>query len=268
MDDKSINCIVETPKGLGVKYDYNPELAGIELSKILPAGLVFPFDFGHIPGTIGEDGDPLDVVIISEIASFPGCAIKCRIIGGIKAIQKEKDGDKMRNDRYIAIPSVSVLYKDVTKISQLPEEIMQQLQAFFINYNEQAGKKFKPLDIINTHDSLKLIDDARQQPKPTTLVQLLLPLYDNNGTLFPKKYYEAVKAKLIEDFGGVTAYSQAPASGLWQEQNESIVKDKIIVYEVMVGRIDRSYWKKFKGHLQEQFQQQELIIRQTAIGLL
>ena len=63
----SINCIIETPKGSSVKYDYDPTLGTLALMKVMPAGLVFPFDFGYIPGTLGEDGDPLDVIVISEI---------------------------------------------------------------------------------------------------------------------------------------------------------------------------------------------------------
>lgn len=80
-----ITAIVETPKGNAQKYDYDAESKWFKLKKILPAGMVFPFDFGFIPVTKGGDGDPLDIIIISEFKSFPGCAMECRIIGAITA---------------------------------------------------------------------------------------------------------------------------------------------------------------------------------------
>ena len=106
---KTITAIVETPRGSAQKYDYDPKNKWFELSKIMPAGMVFPFDFGFIPNTKGEDGDPLDIIIISELKSFPGCVMKCRIIGAITAEQTEK-GETVRNDRFLAVPEVSQIF--------------------------------------------------------------------------------------------------------------------------------------------------------------
>ena len=91
-----MNCIVETPKGYGVKYNYDPKLGCMELAKMLPAGLVFPFDLGYIPGTKGEDGDPLDVIILSEVPAFPGCTPKTTIApftGAIMFWRRERDSN-------------------------------------------------------------------------------------------------------------------------------------------------------------------------------
>ena len=263
----SINCIIETPKGSAVKYNYDPRLGCFELGKVLPSGLVFPFDFGYIPGTLGSDGDPLDVIVISEISSFPGCAVKCRIVGAIKAVQTEREGSTMRNDRYIAIPEVSVFYARVKNIRELPPQVIREIERFFINYNEQAGKRFKPLDWTAAPKAIREISMAQNKSKPTNLIQLLLPLFDNRGKQFPRKYYDAVEKKLTDTFGGVTAYSQSPASGFWKDNNE-MNKDKLMVYEVMAGKIDRSFWKEYKKDLEKQFQQKELIVRQTNIGFL
>jgi inorganic pyrophosphatase len=153
-----INAIIESPKGSGHKYDYEPEMQCFKLKKILPAGLVFPFDFGFIPNTKGEDGDPLDVIVISEIKSFPGCCMDCRIIGSIKAEQTERNGDKMRNDRHLAIPDVSQLFKKVKEVDDLPEDIINQIENFFKNYNEQAGKKFEVLERLGAADAYHLIE--------------------------------------------------------------------------------------------------------------
>lgn len=152
-----ITVIIETPKGSGHKYDYEPKLKCFKLNKILPAGLIFPFDFGYIPDTKGEDGDPLDVIVISEISTFPGCCMDCRIIGAIKAEQTERDGDTMRNDRYIAVPEVSQLFKDVNTLVQLPDNIIAQLENFFKNYNDQAGKSFEVIERVEAEDAFHMM---------------------------------------------------------------------------------------------------------------
>lgn len=155
---KPVTVIIESPKGAGHKYDYELELNCFKLKKILPAGLVFPFDFGFIPKTKGEDGDPLDVMAISEISTFPGCCMDCRIIGVIKAVQTERDGKTMRNDRFLAVPEVSQLFKDVYEIEQLQQDVISQLENFFRNYNEQAGKKFKILGRESAETAYQMID--------------------------------------------------------------------------------------------------------------
>ncbi|WP_428331717.1 inorganic diphosphatase [Mucilaginibacter sp.] len=146
---KLVTAMVECPRGINHKLEYNPEEKHFRLSKILPAGLTFPFDFGFITDTRGEDGDPLDIIVVSEITSFPGIMIECRIVGSLAALQTERDGKTMRNDRYIGIPVVSQLFSNVRDISDLTEAILNQMEAFFSNYNEQAGKTFKVLERKN-----------------------------------------------------------------------------------------------------------------------
>jgi inorganic pyrophosphatase len=152
-----ITVIIETPKGSGHKYDYEPELKCFKLKKVLPVGMVFPFDFGFIPDTKGGDGDPLDVIVISEIATFPGCCMDCRVIGAIKVNQTERDGSTMRNDRYFVVPEVSQLFKEISSLVQLPDGIVNQLESFFKNYNEQAGKKFEVIERVNAEEAYQMI---------------------------------------------------------------------------------------------------------------
>jgi inorganic pyrophosphatase len=154
---ETVTVIVESPKGSGHKYDYEPELKCFKLKKIMPAGMVFPFDFGFIPDTIGEDGDPLDVIVLSEIASFPGCCMDCRIIGAIKASQTEHDGETVRNDRFLAVPEVSNLFADITSIHHMPNGILEQIEQFFKNYNELAGKQFEVLERLDAEKAYQLI---------------------------------------------------------------------------------------------------------------
>src|SRR3954471_7721851 len=88
---RSIPVVVATPRGSRTKYSYDPELKGIVLKKTLPEGMVFPYDFGFIPRTKGEDGDPLDVLVLMDVSTCPGCIIESRIIGLIQAEQTEKN---------------------------------------------------------------------------------------------------------------------------------------------------------------------------------
>src|SRR6478736_2318556 len=122
-----ITVIIETPKGSTEKYDYDPVLKMFRLKKILPTGMVFPFDFGFIPDTKGEDGDPLDIIVLSEFQSFPGCVVDCRLIGAITAEQSEK-GKTVRNDRFVAIPEVSLLFANIKTLADLPQNITEQLE--------------------------------------------------------------------------------------------------------------------------------------------
>lgn len=118
--------------------------------------MVFPYDFGLIPGTKGEDGDPLDAMVISEFDSFPGCRIECRLIGALLAEQKEK-GTKIRNDRFFFIPLESALYAHVRSITQFSKEHNDQLKDFFVNYNKAEKKVFNPLQFVNPVKAITLI---------------------------------------------------------------------------------------------------------------
>lgn len=100
------------------------------------------------------------------------------------------------------------------------------------------------------------------------LVQLLLPLYDNAGRAFPAEHYTAVRDELTERFGGLTAYTRAPAQGLWQETDGPPKRDDIVVYEVMMDTLDRAWWRDYRRTLERRFAQDELIIRSQAVERL
>ena len=94
------------------------------------------------------------------------------------------------------------------------------------------------------------------------LVQLLLPLADNDGRPFPAAHYAAVREELAGRFGGLTAYSRAPAEGLWAEGGgDRPARDDIVVYEVMVDALDRAWWAGFRADLERRFAQDEIVVR-------
>jgi hypothetical protein len=95
------------------------------------------------------------------------------------------------------------------------------------------------------------------------LVQLLLPVYDNEGHAMPRELYDTVRRELVDRFGGLTAYTRAPASGLWADGGE-VDKDDIVVYEVMVDALDRAWWAGYRKVLERRFAQDELMVRALA----
>lgn len=157
-EPKLVNAIIETPKGCRNKYDYKPKQDLFELSKVLPAGTVFPLDFGFIPGTLGPDGDPLDILVISDIAGCTGCLIPCRILGVLEAIQTEKDGSEVRNDRILAVQDASLDHSMLKAIKDVDKHLLDELEHFFIYYNEMAGKKFKMVGVKGPKAAKRLID--------------------------------------------------------------------------------------------------------------
>jgi hypothetical protein len=93
------------------------------------------------------------------------------------------------------------------------------------------------------------------------LVQILLPLYDNRGDAFNPELYAAVRVELTERFGGVTAYARAPARGMWKDDDGSVARDDVVVYEVMVDQLDEAWWAAQRERLRTRFDQDELIVR-------
>jgi inorganic pyrophosphatase len=156
----TVDIVIETPKGCRNKYAYDEKWKAFKLKKILPAGAVFPFDFGFIPDTKGEDGDPLDVLVIMDEPAYPGCIIECRIIGALKAKQSEKKKMK-ENDRLIAVSIVSNSYSDVEELKDVNKNILDEIEHFFISYNEQRGKIFEPQGWANAKEAMQLINEAK-----------------------------------------------------------------------------------------------------------
>lgn len=152
-----INVIIETPKGCGNKYSFDSKTGLFKLSKILPEGMVFPAHFGFIPGTKGEDGDPLDVLILMDEIAYPGNLIECKVLGIIEAEQKEKSGDTIRNDRIIAAAKVSQRYLQTLSLKNVDKYLIEEITKFFITYNASGNKKFLPIGYGGPSKAISLI---------------------------------------------------------------------------------------------------------------
>lgn len=155
-----VRAVIETPKGSSNKYDYDPQYGSFELSKTLPEGLAFPFDFGFIPSTRGEDGDPLDVLVLMDFPAVTGAVVNARLIGCIEAKQKKKGKHAIRNDRFIAVARDSRTLSDVEALSDLRSGLLDEIKQFFVDYNELEGKKFTPLGDCGAKKAPVLVRDG------------------------------------------------------------------------------------------------------------
>jgi len=155
-DSKNVHVIIETPQGKRNKYKYDETHGLFILNQVLPVGLIFPFDFGYIPSTLGEDGDPLDVLVLLDEEVFPGCMVPSRLIGVIEAEQVE-DGQTVRNDRLIAVAAISHHHHEVQSLDQLNENIVHEIEHFFISFNSIKGREFKPLRRSNAERAKQLV---------------------------------------------------------------------------------------------------------------
>jgi inorganic pyrophosphatase len=138
------NVIIDTPKGSRNKYKYDEADGLWHLSKVLPLGASFPFDFGFIPSTRGEDGDPLDVLVLLDEPAFPGCIVPARLIGILEAEQTQK-GKTIRNDRFVAVIETPYNPPAFHTLEGMHPQSLAEIEHFFISYNQMEGRQFKPL---------------------------------------------------------------------------------------------------------------------------
>jgi inorganic pyrophosphatase len=142
-DEAALNVFVDTPKGSRNKYKFDPKLGCYRLKSVLPEGHYFPFDFGFIPSTLGEDGDPLDVLIVAEESADVGILVPSRLVGVLEAVQARRGKPAERNDRLIAVAEASLVHDGVRDLSDLPRELLDQIERFFVSYNAAQGKRLK-----------------------------------------------------------------------------------------------------------------------------
>jgi inorganic pyrophosphatase len=159
--DGTLQVIVETPKGSRNKFAFDPDQGIFALKKVLPAGMVFPYDFGFLPQTIADDGDPIDVLLLMDEPAFTGCAVRAVLIGVIEG--EQVDGKKkVRNDRLLAVAEANHMYSNIRKLADLPKKFLDELQDFFVNYHNLEGKKYKLLGCKGTDKALDLIKKAHK----------------------------------------------------------------------------------------------------------
>jgi inorganic pyrophosphatase len=158
-DSGRVNVVVDTPRGSRNKYKFDQDHEQWRLSKVLPQGMAFPYDFGFIPSTEGGDGDPVDVLLIADEPAFPGCVVSARLIGVIEAEQTE-EGKPLRNDRLIAVVETPMNPAEYRSLDELSRQRLDEIEHFFISYNQMEGRQFHPLSRHGPDRARELLEQA------------------------------------------------------------------------------------------------------------
>jgi inorganic pyrophosphatase len=159
-----LNVVVETVKGSRNKVAFDADVRIFRLKRVLPEGMSFPYDFGFVPGSRGEDGDPLDVLLLMDEPAFPGCLVPARLLGVIEGEQTE-GRKKFRNDRLIAVAADNHTHSDIRDISHLNTKMLEEIEAFFTNYHALSGTRFKALGRKGPKPAWKLVKAAVRKRK-------------------------------------------------------------------------------------------------------
>jgi inorganic pyrophosphatase len=141
-DKTNIHAVVETPRGSRCKLDFDPKLRAFTLAKPLMVGLTYPYDWGFIPSTRAEDGDPIDILILHDAGTYPGLVLRCKPIGVLEVLQITKSG-KERNDRIFAVPDRSPFEGDLQDVRRLPARAVEELEKFFEATDALEDKKLE-----------------------------------------------------------------------------------------------------------------------------
>jgi len=160
----TLHVVVETPKGSRNKYAFDSAKRLFVLRKVLPEGMKFPQDFGFIPSTRGEDGDPLDVLILLDEPTFPGCVVEARLIGVLEG-EKTIGGEKVVDHRFIAVANESRTHSEIRDIADLNDNFLDELERFFENYPQEPGHEFKVVARRSADEALRFIAAARKHPR-------------------------------------------------------------------------------------------------------
>jgi inorganic pyrophosphatase len=164
-DDDNVIAVIETSRGTRTKLTYEQKLGAFVVTKVLPQGMSFPFDFGFIPSTRGGDGDPVDVLVLIDEPLPTGTVVPTRLIGVIEAQQTERDGETSENSRLIAVAAKCQLFSEVKTLEDLPKAVIEQIEHFFVSYNEQSGKKFEPTGRFGPRKARKMVETAMRRRK-------------------------------------------------------------------------------------------------------
>jgi len=160
---RAINVIVETARGSRNKFAYDEDACLFRLTKVLPEGMAFPHDFGFVPSTLAEDGDPLDVLVLMDEPAFAGCLITCHVLGAIlgdQAQSRKPRARAVRNDRIVAVALASRTHEDLRALDDLNESMLAQVEAFFVHYHATLGKRYRLLGRQGPQAAWRLVERA------------------------------------------------------------------------------------------------------------
>jgi inorganic pyrophosphatase len=154
------HVVVESPRGSSLKLKYEPQWHAMMVSRPLPFGVAYPFDWGFVPSTKVGDGDPLDVMIVWDVASFPGVVLRCRAIAVLQVEQNRRNHDRserVRNDRILAIPIEARRQESARDLPALPDRVREELEQFAHAATALEGKDVRILGWGDAAAALQLV---------------------------------------------------------------------------------------------------------------
>jgi inorganic pyrophosphatase len=154
-----LNVVIETPAGSTSKLKWEPDIGLFVWSRPLPLGIAYPHDFGFVAGTCAEDGDPLDVLVLSEGTTFPGLVVRSRPIGVVQLEQNGEESGRERNDRLIAVPD-NAPRQVVRDTNDLPERVIQELERFFLDTTYFEPKNAKILGWAGPDEAWEMVEKS------------------------------------------------------------------------------------------------------------
>ena len=161
-DAETLHVIIDTPKHSRNKFECDKKHGLYKLGGVLAAGAFFPYDFGFVPSTLADDGDAIDVLVLMEEPAFVGCLVPSRLIGGFGAVQTE-EGKTERNDRLLAVAANSRNHRDVRTLDDLNQNLIHEIEHFFVSYNAAKGKKFEPQGRFEPDQAHQLVIEAAER---------------------------------------------------------------------------------------------------------
>ena len=157
-DGDTFHVVVESPRGSAIKLKYSATLGAMTISRPLAIGLVYPCDWGFVPSTKGEDGDPIDAAVFWDVATYPGVVIPCRALGVIQVEQNGGQGQgRIRNDRIVAVPIEARRERDLAGYESLPERVRAELGHFMIAATVFEGKDARILSWAGADAAMALL---------------------------------------------------------------------------------------------------------------
>jgi inorganic pyrophosphatase len=159
-EDGTLRAVVEAPKGARVKTKWNPQLGALVAGRTLPLGLSYPFDWGFIPGTRAEAGDPLDALILCEDAStWPGVVVPVRALGVLRIEQREKKG-RVRNDRLVTMPVELARWGHIAEVRDLAARMRDEIEKFCLDMTFFTPKDARSLGFAGRGAARRLVQQA------------------------------------------------------------------------------------------------------------
>jgi inorganic pyrophosphatase len=162
-DPALVHVVVETPQGSVHKLAYDEARDLFLLKRALPLGMAFPYDFGFVPSTLGDDGAPLDVMLLLDGPTAPGVLVEARLIGVIEAEQHEQGEAPERNDRLLAVSPLSARHGDARTLDDVGTRTIDEIERFLVRYQEALGRTFTPLGRGDAARAIALVDDGARR---------------------------------------------------------------------------------------------------------